>query len=78
MALGKAAKQKRNLSIIIKPKLEAKISSKEYKDEFKKLVNKQTVKKFKMYVYGHELLNGAELTKEEWLKWINEYNKLNN
>ena len=72
MALGKAAKQKRNLQRIIEPKLEAKIATKEYQDEFKKLINKQQTEKFKMYVYSHQLLGGAELTKKEWLKWIDE------
>jgi len=75
MSIGKAAKRARNLQKVIQPKLEARVLTDDFYDKFKKRLNLQSSIKFKMYVYNYELFNGMELTKKEWLKWINDERK---
>ena len=81
MAIGKVAKRLRNLEKIIQPKLDAKMLTDTYYEDFKKDLDKRATSKktkFKMYVYNHQLLNGAEFTKQQWLDWMNAYRKANN
>ena len=81
MATGKAAKKARNLNIEIQSKLDSKMLTDIYYEEFKKDLDKRAISKktkFKMYIYSHQLLNGAEFTKQQWLDWMNAYRKANN
>jgi len=70
MAIGRAAKEARNRKLIIQPKLDKAILDDEYFKKFKKILNSKIENKFKMYIYNHKLLGGIEMTKEEWLDWI--------
>jgi len=88
MAIGKAAKRARNLINIIQPKLDKAILTDEYFEEFKNILDTKTDKyfdkekqievdnKFKMYVYNHELLEGVEMTKADWMEWLTEERKV--
>jgi len=82
MALGKTAKRQRNLMNVIQPKLDDKILTDKFYEKFKEILKTKTstyldkdreievTNKFKMYVYNHKLLGGLEMTKKEWLTWI--------
>ena len=78
MALGKAAKQRRNLIPIIHAKLEAKMRTKDYLDKFHTILDRMEKKfgknhEFRMSVYSHFLLEGQKMMAYQWRDYIKLY-----
>jgi hypothetical protein len=78
MALGKAAKQRRNLIPIIHSKIEAKMRTKEYLEKFHTILDRFERKygkehEFRMSVYSHFLLDGQKMTASQWRDYIKIY-----